>query len=220
MDTVQAVSSVRSISPPYPALTVVLPPGLDGAFWEPTMTYIDWPPLPGVEVEIDGMRTPLFAHDWRITPPEAWLDLMGDREIDLGIDIDELRRQRPAVRTVLSRPEFEDAVRAALKDAARSDALAGNPLLQSRLVGVADDDVATRLLDLLADAVDALRAAPQGDKLHRAVATTFFKGIATQEAAAERLGLPFSTYRRHLAAGIAGVVAHLWEREVHGPAAH
>jgi hypothetical protein len=215
MDLVQAESTARSVSPPYPALTAVLPPGLDGAFWEPTMTYIDWPPLPGVEVEIDGRTVPVFGHDWRITPPEAWLDLMGDREIDLGLDLDELRRQRPALGAVLSRPEFDDAVRAALKDVARPDALAGNPLVQSRLVA-GDDDAVDTLLDRLADAADALRAAPQGDKLHRAVAMTYFKGVPTQEAAAERLGLPFSTYRRHLAAGIGGVVAYLWEREVHG----
>jgi hypothetical protein len=118
---------------------------------------------------------------------------------------------------VLSRPEFDDAVRAALKDVTRPEALAGNPLTRSRLIGGgADADAATRLRDVLVDAVDALRAAPQGDKLHRAVATTFFKGVPTQEAAAERLGLPFSTYRRHLSAGLAGVVTHLWEQEVQG----
>lgn len=217
MDLVQVVSTTRSIFPPYPAMTAVLPPGLDGAFWEPTMTYIGWPPLPGVEVEIDGRTAPLFVHDWRVMPPDAWLDVMGDREIDLGLDLEELRRQPPAVGAVLSRPEFDDAVRAALKDVARPEALAGNPLVQSRLIaGGGDADAATLLQDLLADAVDALRTAPQGDKLHRAVATTFFKGVPTQEAAAERLGVPFSTYRRHLSAGVAGVAAHLWEREVQG----
>jgi hypothetical protein len=48
------------------------------------------------------------------------------------------------------------------------------------------------------------------------VATTYFKGVPTQEAAATRLGLPFSTYRRHLAAGVAAVTAWLWDRELHG----
>lgn len=36
----------------------------------------------------------------------------------------------------------------------------------------------------------------------------------SQELVAERLDLPFSTYRRHLAAGLERVVAWLWEREL------
>jgi hypothetical protein len=35
--------------------------------------------------------------------------------------------------------------------------------------------------------------------------------------AAELLGLPFSTYRYHLAGGIARVTESLWQRELHGP---
>jgi hypothetical protein len=41
--------------------------------------------------------------------------------------------------------------------------------------------------------------------------------VPTQEAAAERLGLPFSTYRRHLGSGIERITAWLWERELRGP---
>jgi hypothetical protein len=37
-----------------------------------------------------------------------------------------------------------------------------------------------------------------------------------QEAAAERLGLPFSTYRRHLTTGVERVTGWLWQRELHG----
>jgi DNA-directed RNA polymerase specialized sigma24 family protein len=38
-----------------------------------------------------------------------------------------------------------------------------------------------------------------------------------QEAAAEVLGLPFSTYRRHLARGVERIVARLWDQELYGP---
>ena len=34
--------------------------------------------------------------------------------------------------------------------------------------------------------------------------------------AAERLGLPFSSYRRHLTAGTARLTAWLWDRELYG----
>jgi hypothetical protein len=76
--------------------------------------------------------------------------------------------------------------------------------------------VRAALANLLADAVDALHGSEHGDKLHRAVATTFIKGAPTQEVAAGRLALPFSTYRRHLAAGVEAVTTWLWERELHG----
>jgi hypothetical protein len=75
---------------------------------------------------------------------------------------------------------------------------------------------AERLSDLLVEATDTLAADPRDAKMHRAVATTFFRGVPTQEAAAERLGLPFSTYRRHLTTGLARLTAWLWERELHG----
>jgi hypothetical protein len=35
----------------------------------------------------------------------------------------------------------------------------------------------------------------------------------TQEVAAERLGIPFSTFRRHLTKGVKRVVDWMWQRE-------
>jgi hypothetical protein len=117
---------------------------------------------------------------------------------------------------VLSESEFEAAVKEALRCWRRTGDLARNPLCRSRLVsgGGASDPAAT-LADLLVEATDTLAADPRDAKLHRAVATTFFQGVPTQEAAAERLSLPFSSYRRHLTAGIGRVTAWLWAREVH-----
>ncbi|MFD0395020.1 hypothetical protein ACFQ3Z_33900 [Streptomyces nogalater] len=40
--------------------------------------------------------------------------------------------------------------------------------------------------------------------------------MPTQQSVAERLGLPFSTYRRHLAGGIARVCDALWRQEIYG----
>ena len=48
------------------------------------------------------------------------------------------------------------------------------------------------------------------------MAATFLQPAATQELAAERLGLPFSTYRYHLAGGIRRVTEQLWQRELYG----
>jgi hypothetical protein len=46
--------------------------------------------------------------------------------------------------------------------------------------------------------------------LHR----TFVRAAPTQEAAAEVLGLPFSTYRRHLAKALDQVTELLWSVEI------
>ena len=48
------------------------------------------------------------------------------------------------------------------------------------------------------------------------LACTFFEPAATQELAAERLGLPFSTYRYQLAGAIGRVTGLLWQRELDG----
>jgi hypothetical protein len=69
----------------------------------------------------------------------------------------------------------------------------------------------------LDEAVDALRDDPRDDKLVRALECTYLRPAPTQEAAAELLDLPFSTYRGHLTRGLQRVVDWLWQRELHGP---
>ena len=71
---------------------------------------------------------------------------------------------------------------------------------------------AAALEALIRDAVDALAEHPRDDKLLRAVDRTYLRPAATQESAAAMLGLPFSTYRRHLTQGVARIIAWLWER--------
>jgi hypothetical protein len=120
---------------------------------------------------------------------------------------------------VLSQPEFDDAVRQALRDLRRPDLLGRNPLLRTRLVhdraGNEEPSAAT-LEALVGAAVETLRQHPRDDKLWRAVERTYVRPAATQERAAAALGLPFGTYRRHLTQGVDRVVAWLWDQEVYG----
>jgi hypothetical protein len=91
--------------------------------------------------------------------------------------------------------------------------------LRTRLLrekaGTADPS-AENLVEVLRLAVATLRQHPRDDKMLRAVERTYLRPSATQEAAAAALGMPFSTYRRHLSQGVARIVAWCWEREVHG----
>ena len=69
---------------------------------------------------------------------------------------------------------------------------------------------------VIREAAEALRANPRDEKLYRAVHRTYLEPAATQELAAQQLGLPFSTYRRHLTAGVDRICAWLWRRELAG----
>ena len=59
-----------------------------------------------------------------------------------------------------------------------------------------------------------LRNSPREKKYHRALHHTFINPADTQELAASRADVPFSTYRRHLQRGIDDVVSTLWKREL------
>jgi hypothetical protein len=122
---------------------------------------------------------------------------------------------------VLSQAGFTHAVRQALRDLYRPELLARNPLVRTRLAreyAGTDEPNAEALEGLLRAAVETLRQHPRDDKLLRAVERTYLRPAPTQEAAAEVLGLPFSTYRRHLSQGVGRVVAWLWDHEVYGSA--
>ncbi|GAA1003235.1 hypothetical protein Aple_003010 [Acrocarpospora pleiomorpha] len=149
----------------------------------------------------------LFVHDWRAVPAQAWLERMN--HLPVG--------GPSAATAVLSQAEFAEAVRKALRQLSRLDALAASPLTRTRLIAErAGQDPATALGDLLRQTIDDLREDPRAVKFHRALSVTFLRGTPTQELAAQRLGLPFTTYRRHLKAGIERVCADLWHRELYG----
>jgi hypothetical protein len=116
----------------------------------------------------------------------------------------------------LDRPAFDRAVREALRGWRRLDLLARNPLVRSRMVAAARDhpDPAEALRAVLRRAVETMAEDPREGKAHRALVATYFGTAPTQEAAAERLGLPFSTYRRHLHRGLHVLCSLLWRREL------
>ncbi|GAB1515105.1 AAA family ATPase [Actinophytocola sp. KF-1] len=145
-------------------------------------------------------------HDWRAVPPLVWLGRLLSGEHD------------PAVHTgpelaVLSKEEFAEAVRTALRHLSKHAELAANPLARSRLLAGRPDPAAA-LRELLEDGIRALGRDPRAGKPYRALDVTYLRGAPTQEAAAERLGLSFSTYRRHLMAGIERLGDDLWRREL------
>lgn len=181
--------------------------------WGPVFSYLNFTRHSDAGFTIDGRRTEVFVHDWRAEPVERWLEVMGDREI--ASDMPDPRANRPAPVQVLSRPDFDEAVRQALRDLHRVAALGRNPLCRSRCVGerAAGGSPAGTLTNLLREAVATLQHSPRDRKLYRALVHTYLEPAPTQEAAAELLGLPFTTYRYHLSGGIRRVSDYLWDLE-------
>jgi hypothetical protein len=190
----------------------------DPDYWHATFTYLRMRRSPEAEFSVGGHHYAIYTHDWRAEPVLVWLELMGEREIDADLTVEQIEVAPPAPLVVLSEPEFADAVRHVIRNYTRPAALAGNPLLRSRLaVEMAKGAPApTTLQALIQDAAATLRGHPRDDKLYHALLLTYLEPVPTQEVAAERLGLPFSTYRNHLTTAIARVTDWLWQRELHG----
>ena len=225
-DTYQGPGSARNLMAATSCLEWLTNPRVAWGFvtladpddWHATMTYLNHVRATEAEFEVGGRRYAVYAHDWRAEPALAWLDRMAERELATDQRVDLLEAELSGPLLVLSEPEFRAAVRQALRDYTRLAALADNPLLRSRLASqaAAGAPSAATLQALLRSAAEALAANPRDERLYRALACTFFEPAATQELAAERLGLPFSTYRYHLAGGIRQVTERLWHRELHG----
>jgi len=186
--------------------------------WAPFFAHIRQQHAPRAEFGVGGRDYAVFVHDWRAEPPLTWPREMADRELTTtpSDDREDSETQRPIV--VLSHPEFVTAVRQALRDYARPDRLADNALLSSRLVTERTDgqSPSETLRQLVRLSAEELNTHPRDQRLYRALYRTFLNPTATQERAADLLGLPFSTYRAHLRAGTQRVTELLWQQELYG----
>ena len=187
----------------------------DPDFLEPHFTGIHMWRSPEADFEVGGQRFGVFSHNWRVEPADAWLRIKTALASDT---LPDPVANPPARDTSLTDEQHIDAVRQALRDFGRPDALARNPLARTRLVTQAAGagHPGESLQRLLREAVTSLTASPRDVKFHRALWHTYIEPAPTQEQVAELLGLPFNTYRYQLARGIERVSAWLRQREAVG----
>ncbi len=201
-----------------PGLTYTFLPCAQPEFWANIFAYADLHRLEAADFTVGAHRYGVYGHDWRAIPPMAWLSLMAEREVALGLKGEPPKPAQAVL--LLSEAEFSSALRDALRDFTHLPALFNNPLLQSRLVWqqAGTDTPPARRVDvlrqLLQDAAAPLQQSLKQAKLYRALYHTYFQPAATQEEAAELLDVPFSTYRRHLRAGLEHIVTVLWQQEL------
>ncbi|CAM5521795.1 AAA family ATPase [Streptomyces aurantiogriseus] len=158
-----------------------------------------------------GRAWTAFGMDWRASSLESWFDRTWSL-VPLAEALDPAQSSTPP----LDQRTFAAAVRVALRDL-HSSGLRDNPLLTTRLLADRANWTGTydeQLRHLLLETVEALQQDPRQAKPYQALKATYANRHRTQEAAAALLGIPFSTYRRHLAQGIDRVVELLWQQEL------
>ncbi len=158
-----------------------------------------------------GAPVTMFGWDRRQFPASAFFEMMESRELtgETGPPPASLLRPLPLTRTA-----FDAAVRSALRRLTRAGGLDGSELLTSGLVPPGSTDPPAALADTLRGAITELAHERGGDEHRRVLERTFVAGAPSQEAAAELLDLPFSTYRRHLARATDRLVEVLWAVEL------
>lgn len=188
------------VTEPALALVALTTPDID--FWRPMMSHIDFHLIDETGPEMDGRRLGTFVHDWRTTPMTTWLGLMGPGDTT------------PA--TSLPEPDFVAAVHEALRHWHDTAQLGRNPLMRSRLAQSdrrPDEDTQDSLRRTILLTAQSLSSHPRQAKFMRAIDLTYWHPVGSQELAAERLGLPFGTYRYQLRTAIARLGAALYLRE-------
>jgi hypothetical protein len=223
-DAYQGVSPIQSlifiqVAKHYlttPSLAITFFPCADPDFWTAILSYAELTRYPEADFEVDSRTYGVYGHDWRMMTPAVWIARLAEKEIGAT---GQTTPPTIAERLIfLSRDEFGSAVKQALQDYAHPDGLAGNPLLRSRLVSEAAGKISKGRTEVLKakinEATETLRVHPRDEKLFRALESTYLHPAPTQEAAAELLDMPFSTYRRHLTSGIQRLTEILWRQEV------
>jgi hypothetical protein len=183
--------------------------------WRPILNFIDFHLIEPRAFEVQGRPMALFVHDWRVRPVAQWIELLTARTSGV-VDCDEPSSPDASPALMLSQALFEQAVREALKHWHDAQALAANPLLHARVVQGArqgEEPLPAALKRVIGGLLAPWRERPKDHKFLRALELTYFQPVGSQELAAERLGLPFGTYRYQLSSGVERLTRMLWQSE-------
>ncbi len=170
-------------------------------------------PLAGTEFDQDGQDFFIMGHDWRVEPFADWIDGVMGRLVTHG---------EPAGRDssveVMTRRDFESAVREALEAMSRRRPLDELELARTLLVekAIADEpgrSVGEAISSLLRRAVEGLADHSRGRDLVAVVRHTYLEPEPKQRAAAHEAGLAYGTYRRRLREAISVITEQLWQWE-------
>lgn len=155
-----------------------------------------------VAVDVDGRKQHVFGRDWRRQSVEQWVE---HRVRAVVTPVAAQTGARSAIGSNaargddLPRAAFEEGVIEALRTWRVPREFATSVLLHSRLVPQGSADPVADLRSAVMAAFNALQVDPSGVKAHEVLTATYISASRTHKATARRLGLPYGTYRRHLA---------------------
>jgi len=164
-----------------------------------------------VVVEFAGRSFVLGIRDWRHRELLQWFLRPNDAIVE---------NEPTFSNESLDRPAFVAAVYRALRDMSRPERLRGNPLLAARLVasrvplGAGERQRIEVLRKVLEHAIAELGLRPQYRRWQQVGESAYLRPTESLERMAERLGIPFSTYRRYLKAATEWIAEYLWQLEV------
>jgi hypothetical protein len=159
-------------------------PNTRAAFWRGHFEPIHFALYPAHAVRLGALDFVPYVRDWQRFPFWDWITSSGER----------LLAPEPVATPRIDAPRLSELLRRALRDFA-SDARLG----QSPLCALLSCD-AEGLRDRLRAEFAALEREPRGAPLRQILQVSFLSGCPSQESAAERLKLPFGTYRHRLRA--------------------
>jgi hypothetical protein len=161
-----------------------------------------------VSVDVGGREQHVFGRDWRRQPVEQWVE---HRVRAVAEPVAGWTAVPPTGGSGddLPRAAFEDGVVEALRTWRTPREFATSVLLRSRLVPRGSADPVADLRGAFEVALDAMQVDAAGVKAHQALTATYISASRTHKATARRLGVPYGTYRRHLALARERLVEHL-----------
>ncbi|MEU1479890.1 ATP-binding protein [Streptomyces sp. NPDC005760] len=163
-------------------------------------------------VDLGGRRQHVFGRDWRRQTVEQWVQHRA-RTTVTPVTTWPATAATPGVgEDRPGRDAFAEGVLDALRTWHAPREFATSALLHSPLVPPGSPDPTADLRGAIITALDALPIDPAGVKAHEALTATYITAARTHRAAARRLGVPYGTYRRHLALAKERLIEHLLRR--------
>ncbi|MBE8519592.1 ATP-binding protein [Amycolatopsis sp. H6(2020)] len=146
-------------------------------------------------VDVGGRQQHVFGRDWRRQPVEQWVE---DR-VRAVVAPEAGWTAAPSPGAELPRAAFEAGLLEALRTWHTPREFATSVLLRSHLVPPGSADPVADLRGAITAALEALQVDAVGVKSYEALTARYLAVSRTHKGAARRLGVPYGTYRRHLA---------------------
>ncbi|MER6443150.1 ATP-binding protein [Streptomyces sp. NPDC001185] len=169
----------------------------DAAMWREHLANAGMYEIAAVDVGEQVQH--IFGRDWRREPVEQWVKNVARAEVMAAAALADPSPVSDEGRDRLSQDTLEEAVNEALRTWHTPRAFATSILLDSRLVPHNSANPVTDLRNAITTALNAIQTDPAGVKAHEALVATYISASRTHRAAARWLGVPYGTYRRHLA---------------------